>query len=205
VKTGRKVLALVVIVVMKITTLNCFASVPFRHTKVINLGFMNRCHDFRTAEDYSNVPMVLSLREMNQRDIAALIPASSLKATDDGGRIATKILAQSLNSFFKSDTMKNSGVGRTATSVEKGMNTNVSMGGEDPGSTKHSFNFKMKATDARAVLRYQGFADAQISYQVGNEFKVSMFQRLNSQAQLVFDSISKSKESIQQVSLNLRF
>jgi hypothetical protein len=201
---GQKIAALASLVVMQITTLPCVASIP-RHQSAINLGFMNHCRDFRTSEDYSNIPMVHSLREMNQRDIAALIPMTSLHDGEDGGRVATKILAQSLNSFLKSDTVKNSGVGKTAASVERSVNTNVAMGGEDPGSTKHTLNFKMKATDARAVLRYEGFADAQVSYEVGQEFKVSMFQKLNNQAQLVFDSIAKSQESIQKVSLNLTF
>ncbi len=200
----NKSLSVVTAICLQIATITAHAYIPDQQ-RSHNFGFQNRCRDFRTAEDYSNIPMIRSLTEMNQRDIAAIIP-HSLQNSDTSGMLASKILTHSLNSFFRSETIQNSGVGRTAASVEKAMDTNVSMGGLDEG-TVHTVNFKMKATDARAILAYDGFVDSQISYQVGHdrELKISMFQKLSSQAKLVFDSIAKSNDTIQKVSLNLSF
>ncbi len=193
------------LIVVQIVTISAHAFIP-EQQRTYNFGFQNRCRDFRTAEDYSNIPVIRSLAEMNQRDIAAIIPMSSLQNSDTDGQLASKILTHTLNSFFRSETIQHSGVGRTAASVERAMDTNVSMGGLDEG-TKHTINFKMKTTDARATIAYDGFVDSQISYQVGHshELKLSMFQRLNDQAKLVFDSISKKDDTIQKVSLNLSF
>lgn len=201
----NKVISGAMAICMQIVTITSHAYIPDQQ-RSYNFGFQNRCRDFRTAEDYSNIPMIHSLTEMNQRDIAAIIPMSSLQNSDSDGQLASKILTHSLNSFLKSETIQNSGVGRTAASVERAMDTNVAMGGLDEG-TVHTINFKMKATDARAILAYDGFIDSQISYQVGHnrELKVSMFQKLNDQAKLVFDSIAKSNDTIQKVSLNLSF
>lgn len=200
----NKSIGVVIAVCLQIVTITSHALIPDQQ-RSYDFGFQNRCRDFRTAEDYSNIPMVRSLTEVNQRDIAAIIP-HSLQNSDSGGRLASKILTHSLNSFFRSETIQNTGVGRTAASVERAMDTNVAMGGLDEG-TVHKVNFKMKATDARAILAYDGFVDSQISYQVGHgrELKVSMFQKLNSQAKLVFDSIAKSNDTIQKVSLKLSF
>lgn len=197
--------SLIITIVVQIITIASHAYIPEQQHS-LNFGFQNRCRDFRTAEDYSNIPMIRSLTEMNQRDIAAIIPMSSLQGSDSDGALASKIITHSLNSFFRSETIQNTGVGRAAASVERAMDTNVAMGGLDEG-TVHTVNFKMKATDARAILAYDGFIDSQISYQVGHdhELKVSMFQKLNSQAKLVFDSIAKSDDTIQKVSLNLSF
>jgi hypothetical protein len=207
---ATKLIQLVTLIVVQIVTIAAHAYIPDQQ-RTYNFGFQNRCRDFRTAEDYSNIPMIHSLREMNQRDIAAIIPMSSLQDSNNGGNVASKILAHSLNSFFKSETIQNTGIGRTAASVERSMDTNVAMGGLDEGTT-HTLKFKMKATDARAILAYDGFIDSQISYQVGHdkELKVSMFQKLNDKAKLVFDSIARSddtiqNDTIQKVSLNLSF
>ena len=154
--------------------------------------------------DYSKIVPMESLRGMKQEDVARWIP-TDMQNSDDGGRVFGKILSRGLQNYFNSPEMKNSGIMRTAQSVQDAVAQDISIGGAD-GGIKHSFKFKLQAEKSQALLAYSGLANAQLSYNVSaSELKFEVRESLAANTDLVLSHINGLKDRRETVSVSIQF
>jgi hypothetical protein len=175
------------------------ASIPGsnHNYKKINLGLVSTVNN--ASIDMSKVEPVESLTIINQADIAKMIPVEKMQASNDTGAVASQILDRSLSSFFDSDAVRHSDMGKTAHQVEDSMQTNVNFGS---GEIKHSFKFKVEASQTRAQMDYSGLTNAQVSYQAAQrQFNVEMYENLSARSKIVFDHTDLPNDTREVVSL----
>lgn len=188
------------------TTPAAFASIPpslrpNNQTPAPKL-VLQRGFDFSKGFDLAAIQPVESLAAPSSNDIARIIP-SNMAPTTDGGMVATQILDHSISTWFNSDSVRNSSLGRTAHQIEKTMENDISFGGSKPESIKHSLKFSMKATQTRADVEYTGLTNAQITYFIAQE-KTNFELREPVRAlgtQVVYNNIATRDERRQTVSL----
>lgn len=143
----------------------CAIPCALRSTLVHKYDFSPSNFDFSQGFDATAIQPIESARGLKSDDVAKVIP-QNMTTTTDGGKIASQILDRSVSTFFDSDAIKKSQVGRTAKEVEQKLQTEQSFGGSQPDSIKHSVKFTMKATESRADLEYSGITNAQVTYYV---------------------------------------
>jgi hypothetical protein len=131
---------------------------------VLNSPLRNLSRDFSRGFNLATIQPVQSLRSIRSSDVGMLIPASELKPESDSSTIAAQIIDHSMTNFLKS--MQNSELGRTVKLVEKSVETQVTLGGTDPDSTRHSIKLAMRAAQSSALIRYSGITDATVTYQI---------------------------------------
>jgi hypothetical protein len=170
---------------------------PNRSLVIKRVGF-----DFSKGFDIASVRPVQSLRETRSEDISKIIPAD-MTPTTNGSLVATQILDHSLSNWFNSEAVRSSSIGHTAHRIEKSMEGDLSFGGTQPESTKHSLKFSMKATQTRADVEYTGLTTAQVTYFVLQE-KTNIEIREPVRAlntQVVYNDIASKEDRTQMVSL----
>ena len=118
--------------------------------------------------DASTIEPVRPYNEVDSSDISKMIP-QDMQATSDGGQVAARIADRSMNSLMDSPLMKSSDIGRAAKSVEHSMQADMSVGGTEPDSVKHSFHFDVQAAQTKAQLKYEGITHANLTYQVSGQ------------------------------------
>ena len=126
------------------------------------LNFYSSSRDFSKGCNFAEIQPVIPRSTF---DVANYIP-QDLTPTNDGGMIAARIADRSLNTIFNSPEVQNTDFGRTAHSLEKTMNSDMSVGGQEPDSIRHNFKFGVKAAQTKAHLTYEGITNAEVSYQV---------------------------------------
>jgi hypothetical protein len=136
--------------------------------------FFASYHDLGRGFDARSIQPVNYKPEFTVADMGTIIPASSMQPGEASGKCAARIVDYSVNNFLKSPRVKQSSVGRTATSVQNSLQTNASFGGTEPGAIKHSFQFAMKPIENKAELKYTGYTHAQLTY-VASQSRVSFY------------------------------
>lgn len=124
--------------------------------------------DFSKGFNIGTVQPVRNPNEIGSDDVSKLIP-QDIQPTSNAGQVASRILDRSLNTWMNSDMMKDSSLVKSAKSLENTMGSDVSIGGEDSDEMKHSFKFNVRAEQAKALVKYEGLTNAQLSYQVGSD------------------------------------
>ena len=119
--------------------------------------------DFSKGFNIATVQPMDSTRDVKAADIQKVIP-QDMQASSNGSQVAAKILDRSVNSYFNSDAMRKTDIGRTATTVEKSMATDVSFGGQQPESIRHSIKFAIQPAQTQAKLSYTGITNADLTY-----------------------------------------
>jgi hypothetical protein len=131
---------------------------------VLNSPLRDFSRDFSRGFNMATIEPVESLRNIRSSDIGLLIPVNELKPESDGSTIALQILDHSVSNFFKS--MQKSDLGRSVKLVEKSVETEISLGGAEPDSTRHSIKVAMRAAQSKAFIRYSGVTNATVSYRI---------------------------------------
>lgn len=159
--------------------------------------------DYSKGLDFSVIQPIASLRDMNTDDIAKMIPVHELNSTSDGGLVASQIVDHSLSTWFNSEAVRNSELGRTAHVVEEHMESDVAFGGNTPEETKHAFKFAMRPTQTRAVVEYSGVTNAQLSYHVAqSKMNLEVREELSALGtQLVYNHINQPGDSTDVLSM----
>ena len=124
--------------------------------------------DCSKGYDASIIQPVRPYGEVENKDIQKMIP-QDMQATSDGGQVASRIADKSMNSLMDSPLMKSSDLGRAAKTVEHSMQADMSVGGAEPDSIKHSFHFDVQAAQSKAMLHYQGITNANLTYQASGQ------------------------------------
>lgn len=161
----------------------------------------HRAIDFSRGIDATCIQPVESIHT-TQEDIARIIP-NNMSPTNSEGLVATQILDHSLSNWFNSEAVKRSTIGRTAKQIERTMESDLSFGGEQPESIKHSVKFSMRAAQTRADLEYSGLTKAQITYfiaQARTNIEIREDVALIG-TELVYNHVSSPEDTRQTVSM----
>ena len=159
--------------------------------------------DYSKGLDFSVIQPIASLRDVNTDDIAKMIPVHELNSTSDGGLVASQIVDHSLSTWFNSEAVRKSDLGRSAHEVEQHMESDIAFGGNAPEETKHAFKFAMRPTQTRALIEYSGVTNAQLSYHVAQS-KVDLEVREDVSAlgtQVVYNHINKPGDNTDLLSM----
>lgn len=125
-------------------------------------GLTRKFLDFSRGLNFTGVDRVNSVGI----NYGAILP-SRLSPATSGANVAAQIFDHSVSNFFKQEGIKNSFVGRAATTVEQKMKAEVAFGGSTPSSIKHGLKFQVKATQTKATMEYKGLTNAELSYSIG--------------------------------------
>ena len=203
---AKSILTLI-IVLMQLFGSSALAAIPqglvgsTQSRLVFKRGF-----DFSRGFDAATVQPIPSLRSTSREDVSRIIP-SNMSPTSNGTLVATQIIDHSLSNWFNSESVRHSTFGRTATQIEKSMEGDLSFGGKEPKSIKHSLRFSMRATQTRADIEYTGLTNAQITYfilQEKTDFEIrEPMPLLNTQ--LVYNHIAAKNDRVQMVSLRWKW
>jgi hypothetical protein len=115
----------------------------------------------------STKPLVIPMDDPNEKitaqDVEKIIP-TDIPATDNMGTVATRIADRSLQTWFNSAAVKASSFGRTASTVQKSMSTEVTVKSDEPQATEHKFSMQLLALQAMAKVQYSGWLNAVLNY-----------------------------------------
>lgn len=164
-------------------------------------------HIFESSEnpdtkvlDISNVEVV-NPESITSEDVAKVIP-TNIEQGSTSTVVGRKVLDYSVNNILNSPRVKNSTVGRTADSVQKAMQTEVSFGNKKKGSIEHKINLQMQAFEQVAYMHYTGFADANVRYYlIPRNTTVEVVKSVASNTSLVYDYLSNEAEARNTISM----
>lgn len=100
---------------------------------------------------------------VTSKDVAEIIPLD-MAASQNAGFVATRIGDHALQSWLKSPAVQGSNIGRTASTVENSMRTEVSVKSADPEGVSHKFSFQYMALQSVTRLQYSGWLNAMMNY-----------------------------------------
>ena len=136
-----------------------------------------------------------------QEDVSSVIP-TDMSSSNDTAYVATRIGDKAVQAWFKSPTVKNSQIGRTADTVQENLKTEVSVGGQDPTKTAHKFTFQVLALQAISQLRYSGWLNAALDFDArAHETRLELTEKLWSNKDLVFSHTAKADQGLSAVGL----
>lgn len=120
--------------------------------------------DYSHGLDASTIQPIESTRGIKYKDVQAIIP-TDLDPNNPQGDLH-RIANNAMKNAIESDGIKNSGIGRTAASVQQSMQTGASFGGDsaDPSAVHHEIKVAGDPFQQQARINYSGLTHAQLSY-----------------------------------------
>lgn len=117
--------------------------------------------------------------QFTSKDLESVIPMN-MEPTQSAGSVATKIGDRLVQKWLESDAVKSSAVGRTASTVENAMKTEVQINKNESTGVNHKFSFQVLALQALTKLEYSGWWNATLNYdarerQTGLEVREKVF------------------------------
>ncbi|MGE0634571.1 MAG: hypothetical protein AB7O96_19305 [Pseudobdellovibrionaceae bacterium] len=139
-----------------------------------------------------------------EKDVEKIIPLDlTPEMTDD--KIAAKIADRSFSNFMKTPAVQNSYLGRTAKSVEKATQTNVTIQ-ESPNSIAHKFKFQMLAFQNEALIKYSGYMNASLKYEIAHSLvNFEVTEPISKAQEVVFNYQSSSTNTLNQILIRMTF
>ena len=138
-------------------------------------------------------------------DASQVIPLDMV-ASSDQSLVFSRLADRGLNSFMNSDSFKGSQFGRTTSQMQEELQTEITVGGEEPESTQHKFNLNFEVFQAMAKMTYSGFTNLTIRYKpVASELNFEIAEKLDESKDLVFDHLASSDLQLSQVSVRWTF
>ncbi|MCE3009899.1 MAG: hypothetical protein LW875_04730 [Proteobacteria bacterium] len=142
--------------------------------------------------------------KVNPLDASQYIPVS-LRPEMGTREVMSKIADRSMSTWFQSDQVQNSFLGRTANNVEETVRSEVQLGGHDE-KTHHKLNFELKAFQSQAMVKYTGFANASLTYQlINSSVGLEVSEKVSQEVQMIFSHVAKSGSKISAVSWRWEF
>ncbi len=199
---GLKVLNF--IVGIQLLSAQLFASIPNRDQGVA-IDFSLTSSYSQNGIDFSRIGQVFPYEDISYADVSRLVP-TDIPATASGGQVASQIADKGMQAYFNSDSFKSTSIGKTSHSVEKSLKQDVTIGGSEPDAIKHNFRFNMQATQAKAMLDYTGYTNAQLSYKAsGQELNLEIFRQLTQSMKIAYNHINNPTDQRDVVSLKFGF
>jgi hypothetical protein len=113
------------------------------------------------------VPIAIPKNELaasfTSKDIEKIIPLD-MHATDNADHVAQRIGDRALQMWFDRPEVRNSAMGRAATTVEEATKVQAEFGGDEPEDVHHRFSFQVMALQAVTRLQYSGWLNAAMNY-----------------------------------------
>lgn len=163
--TFKSAISLAAVFVTALAPIVCRASVYSARIRPLQLAPTAR--DYSRGLDGSAIQPIHSLRTLTSQDVQKMIP-TDLDPAASPSRITARILDQSLKNAMSSEAVKHSSFGRTAASVQRSMQTNVTIANREPNSIQHQFKIAMQPVQSQALLHYSGLTDAQLTYRAND-------------------------------------
>jgi hypothetical protein len=142
--------------------------------------------------------------EQKPFDVSQVLP-SDLTPTNDSNLVFSKIADRSLSSFFNSEQLRATPIGRTATQVEQKMKQDISI---KANKIEHKFTFQIQAFQTIAKIDYRGLTNASLKYQASNStMGLEVFDRLprTKNKDLVISHVANNTERISSLSVRWGF
>jgi hypothetical protein len=125
-------------------------------------------------------------------DAAKLIP-QDLKPSEDQNDVFSKVADKSLNSWFNSDEMRSTSLGKAATTVEQELQQEIIIQTED--RIQHKFNFNVQAFQAMAQIQYRGFFNSALRYRMAqSKFDLEISRQMFGDKELLLSANSDSSQ-----------
>lgn len=140
----------------------------------------------------------------NQFDVSEVLPLD-LQPSNNSNLVFSKIADKSVSSFFNSDLIRSTPVGRTATVVEHKLKQDISFQG---GKIDHKFTLHIQAFQATAKVAYSGYTNASIQYHVSNSaVGLELYEKItkDNSKDLVMSHVTNSVEKKSSLSVRWGF
>jgi hypothetical protein len=125
-------------------------------------------------------------------DAAKMIP-TDMQASENQNEVFGKVADQSLSSWFNSDAMRATTLGRAATTVEKELQQEVVI--QTKNSVQHKFNFNVQAFQALAQIQYEGFFHSALRYKLAQaKFDLEISQQMFGNKELLLNTTGDASE-----------
>lgn len=152
----------------------------------------------------STAPLVIPMADSNEKltaqDVEKIIP-TDLQATDDMSKVATRIADHTLQTWFNSAAVKGSVFGRTATTVQQKMATDVTVKSDEPQAVEHKFSMQLLALQAMAKVQYTGWLNAVFNYDAKAAESMVEFSEKVFNKDLFVNHISSPREDVSTVGI----
>lgn len=152
------------------------------------------------------VPVKMQIpREKGQwQNLNLIVPSDigSMDAADrrDVGVVASKFGDKAIQNWANSPEFRNSSVGRTATTVEKNLKTEVSVPSKSKKGVDHKVSFQVLALQTTAKMEYKGWTNASVNYDAGKRAsKVEVSEKFLRNKDVTLSHTASTKEDVSAV------
>jgi hypothetical protein len=138
-------------------------------------------------------------------DMQLIIPLD-MQPSNDSSSVMAQVADRSMTSLLNSSAVRESTVGKAATTVEQKMKQEVVFGGGDSKSVQHKLNFNLQAFQALAQIQYSGFTNAAIKYKIAeSKLAVEMFEKFSGNHDLVLSHTIARDNRVSELSVRWTF
>lgn len=138
------------------------------------------------------------------KDIGKIVPANELKTidperSDDAGFVFGRIGDKALQYWLASPEVQGSAMGRTATTVDKAMKTevNVKSTGNSKNKVDHKIAFQVQALQSSTKLEYKGWVNAAWDYDARDRAsRVQVSERIFKNKDLTISHTASKDEDV---------
>ncbi len=147
------------------------------------------------------LPIDVSEPLLSAETTQKLLP-QSVSADDSGGKVASKIIDNTVSYWWDTSPIRQTSVGRAAEKVEKNLKAEVDLGKSENSQTEHKISIKLLAMQALARLEYKGWVRAGVNYDARSaKTEAELLESLAANKDLVLSQSFTNIESKSQVSL----
>ena len=112
---------------------------------------------------------------LTYKDVQEVVPTDMIP-TENAVTVVNKIGDRLMQNWLKSEAVKASAMGKTASTLENAMKAEVKVEKSKPEGVEHKFSFQFLALQALAKVEYSGWLNASVNYdarasQTGIELK----------------------------------
>jgi hypothetical protein len=146
------------------------------------------------------VPVTQDNGKITEKDVEKIIP-TDFKTDDDLNRVAARIADRSIQAWFNSADVQASAFGRTATTVQKKMTTDITVKSDEPQAVEHKFSLQILALQAMAKVQYTGWLNAVFNYDAKAAESMVEFSEKVFNKDLFVNHTSSSKGDVSSVGI----
>ncbi len=165
-----------------------------------------RNSDQETVYDLLKLTDSMQNQQVSTRDVQKYVPTSFQSGTSDV-QVARGIMDQSLQTWFNSNSVKNSSLGRAATQVQNNMSLDTSAKtGTGLAQIEHKFSMQLLAFQASAKFEYTGYVTAKVNHSMtAQQTDVELSEKILSNKSLFLNHSIKSYDRLSTLGLKWNF
>lgn len=155
--------------------------------------------------DYEKTQKMILPEQLEISDVSAtvnaILPKSDLSGRSES-QVAKQILDNSIRLIWRTSPMRYSGVGQAAQKVEKAVQVEKVVQGED-NQVQHKFSFDVQGVQALASLKYSGWVKAALKYNARDaSASAEVTEKIFDDKNLTLSQTVTAYEATSQVSLS---